>query len=672
MRVNLRATTIVTQVMTALRSSVHEVQDGVRLLRPDPDIPYRDGAEDRVWEIVRAASDITSDSTEMLKAAKGWSEQYHVHPARANILRALDLPSEAAVLEIGSGCGPITRYLGETGAQIDAVEPVLPRARVGRERTRDLNNVEVFCGNLEDVPADAAYDLVVVVGVLEYVAHGSPEPEGYLDFLAACRMRLKPGGSLVLAIENKLGVKYLTGTGEDHSGRIFDSLEDYPRGTPARTFAPSALLDLVRASGFTPKLLSVFPDYKHTRVVFDAERLAHAAPDLVENLPTFPSRYAGTRSLRLASESRVWKELARAGVAAHFANSLLVIGGTDESPALWPEARLATYFSINRRKEYVAATEVVERAGEVWFDRTYSPAPGPLITDGMTSWRYVAGTSFLEAYASRDEPGRRALLRSWLDLVATTDGDVVSLDAIPTNLIVSGDEVELIDSEFHDRAPVERVIHRGLFWLAVHLARSTNPERWAPAGTIGQLMQQLAELAQVPVDDEAVEAFLASEGAFQIALSTHYLGADASTDARTHLRKIYDTDIWDVPLGRRLHHEFDNLVKAQATLRTHYDAAINQRTELRTALDRAVEQRRLMQRKLDQTMVQNDEQVDQLASQRQRLAELRRELKASRADLKRARGQLEEIRRSRAHQTAETVRRGVRKIRRLARRRTAP
>ena len=157
---------------TPVRREHHEVQDGVRLLRPDPDISYRDGAEERLWEIVHQASDKSSGSIEMLESAEGWAEQYHTHPARANILRAVDIPRDAKVLEIGAGCGPITRYLGETAAVVDAVEPVVARARVARERTRDLRNVEVFAGQLEDLPALPTYDFVVVIGVLEYVGAG--------------------------------------------------------------------------------------------------------------------------------------------------------------------------------------------------------------------------------------------------------------------------------------------------------------------------------------------------------------------------------------------------------------------------------------------------------------------------------------------------------------------
>src|SRR5690606_28550559 len=111
--------------------------------------------------------------------ATTWAERYHLDPARANIVRALDLPADARVLEIGAGCGAITRYLGETCAVVDALEPVPSRARAIMERTRDLPGVKVFIGHLDDVPDVPSYDVIVVIGVLEYVGEGSLDDRPY-------------------------------------------------------------------------------------------------------------------------------------------------------------------------------------------------------------------------------------------------------------------------------------------------------------------------------------------------------------------------------------------------------------------------------------------------------------------------------------------------------------
>jgi SAM-dependent methyltransferase len=622
---------------TPLRRGQHETVDGVRLLRPNPDIPYRDGAEERILDLVRQTEDVSSDSTDILELASGWVEEYHTHPARANVLRAFDIPADARVLEIGAGCGPITRYLGETAAVVDSVEPVLPRARVARERTRDLPNVQVFAGNFEDVPDEPAYDVVVIVGVLEYVASGAADEAPYLAFLGEARRRLRPGGSLLLAIENKLGVKYLTGTGEDHSGRIFDSIEDYPRGAPARTFSATALCSLVERAGFTPSLLGAFPDYKNTRVVFEPDRLGEAAPTLLEDLPIFPSRYAGTRSLPLADEGRVWAQLVRDGLARHFPNSFVVVGSTEQPSTLWPADRGARYFSHNRRRPYAAATTVRIDAGQVHFERSYSPEPGALIADGMTSWNYIAGSSFKEAFIAAGEDGRRALLARWRDLVeARSTAARVPLDAIPGNILIDEDgELRLIDNEFHGDDSVQFVIDRGLYWFAQSLARSTAPETWPEGATVRDVVTYLFGLLDLELTGPRLESLLTGEARLQATVTTSFIGPNTLPTLNRHLHELLDQSLWDGPLGHRLHDRYDQEVAANAQLNAELAG-------LRAVIDR--------QRTTIKTL------RERVARLRGRLEKSNARLTDVRTKLDRARDDLREIRASRYHRLASSLR----------------
>src|SRR5690606_20406331 len=156
-------------------------------------------------------------------------------------------------------------------------EPMPDRARVARARSRDLPSVEVFVGTIEDVPREAVYDVVVVVGVLEYVGQGAAAPEPYAAFLRRCHDLLVDGGTLVLAIENPLGVKYLAGAVEDHTNRPFDSLEGYLLESPARTFTRRTLDAMLRTAGLAPSFYSAFPDYKLPRVVMADDLFEHAA-----------------------------------------------------------------------------------------------------------------------------------------------------------------------------------------------------------------------------------------------------------------------------------------------------------------------------------------------------------------------------------------------------------
>src|SRR5204863_10202573 len=94
----------------------------------------------------------------------------------------------------------------------------LARARVAASRCRDLDNVVVLCDNFEAVDIAQRFDLVTLIGVLEYsrLYVGGDDPVQAM--LGKARARLAPGGRLVLAIENQLGAKYLAGAPEDHLG----------------------------------------------------------------------------------------------------------------------------------------------------------------------------------------------------------------------------------------------------------------------------------------------------------------------------------------------------------------------------------------------------------------------------------------------------------------------
>src|SRR4051812_5352430 len=292
---------------TPLRGLDVPIVDGCRVLS-DADLGYADGAEERLLEIVRSASDLSSSSQELAGAATDWGTTYSLVPTRANVVRCLDLPADAKVLEIGCGCGPITRYLGEQCALVDSIEPMPARAAVARARTRDLPSVEVYVGARADVPPVPTYDVVVVIGVLEYVGNGALAAEPYLTFLRQCHAVLKEGGTLVVAIENPLGVKYISGAVEDHTNRPFDSLEGYALESPARTFPRRTLEQMLAEVGFGSEVLGAFPDYKLPRAVM-SDALFRTSDQLVEGLPRFPSPDYLVPRLNLSDESLTWSTL---------------------------------------------------------------------------------------------------------------------------------------------------------------------------------------------------------------------------------------------------------------------------------------------------------------------------------------------------------------------------
>jgi protein-L-isoaspartate O-methyltransferase len=111
-------------------------QSGRFFVAPDnpSTIDYQDKGEDYVLQALENTADITSTSKELESKIKDWPSNYHFSAKRANIFRALDfLNPDSKVLELGAGCGAITRFLGEKFTEVHAVEGNPYRANIARE-----------------------------------------------------------------------------------------------------------------------------------------------------------------------------------------------------------------------------------------------------------------------------------------------------------------------------------------------------------------------------------------------------------------------------------------------------------------------------------------------------------------------------------------------------------
>mgnify|MGYP000703694515 FL=1 len=141
------------------------------------------------------------------------------------------------MLEIGAGCGAITGALAKKANSVTCVELSKRRSTINATRNKEFDNIEIFVGNFQTVEKDLGqFDVITLIGVLEYAQYYISSKKPYEEFLKIVLKHLKPNGKLILAIENKLGMKYWAGCKEDHNGGYFESIENYPNNKGVRTF----------------------------------------------------------------------------------------------------------------------------------------------------------------------------------------------------------------------------------------------------------------------------------------------------------------------------------------------------------------------------------------------------------------------------------------------------
>jgi SAM-dependent methyltransferase len=221
---------------------------------------YSDGdVEEDILSFVTSGKDLE----EIVRHDDRWAILYHLDGRRRNILEWFPFEKGASLLEIGAGCGALTGLFCEKVKNVTAIEMSPRRAKIIAARYPRSSNLTVFAGSFEDVPLEEKFDYVTLIGVLEYAGRYRRGSAPYVDMLKRAAEALRPGGTLIIALENRFGLKYWAGAPEDHSGKLFQGLEGYPGEEGYRTFGREELIDLLRSSGFGDlDFYYPYPDYK--------------------------------------------------------------------------------------------------------------------------------------------------------------------------------------------------------------------------------------------------------------------------------------------------------------------------------------------------------------------------------------------------------------------------
>lgn len=308
---------------------------------------YSDGAiENELLGIVRNAARVEYPS--IIESKSSWPILYHLSPLRANIVDWLPIDKTAKVLEVGSGCGAITETLSRKAGEVVCVELSARRSHINAYRNQDSDNITIHVGNFSDIepslPAD--FDYVCLIGAFEYGQSYIATQTPYEDFLKIMLRHVKEGGRLVIAIENRFGLKYFAGCKEDHLGTYFSGLEGYPEGGSARTFTRAGLQKILAACGVTEySFYYPYPDYKFPTAIYSDKRLPHAG-ELTDNIRNFDRD-----RMVLFNEKYVFDTVIKDGMFPEFSNSYLVVIGKE------PDISYVKY-SNDRREDYAIRTQM--------------------------------------------------------------------------------------------------------------------------------------------------------------------------------------------------------------------------------------------------------------------------------------------------------------------------
>lgn len=384
---------------------------------PSNDVIYSDGDIEK--ELLQYSK---SDDYDWYHDGR-WPVVYHMSHLRHNILNWFPFKPNCSILEIGAGCGALTGLLCQRAASVVAVELTKRRGEVNFQRHKHYDNLEIVICDFQSIPDDWKFDYIIVNGVLEYAAYMIESNHPYEDFLTISAEHLNDKGRILLAIENRLGLKYFSGAKEDHTGKYFSGINGYVDGEKVRTFSKEELCEQIsKANLHALKFYYPYPDYKFPAEIFTDNTINSLTP----SVPNYPMDMSRTQ---LFDERIAYQSLMKLNIMDKFSNSFLVeiSSNSNETPAdisyvklsanRKVDFRICTYFDANIQRVYKRAlsprgeehlVNMKRYGGFNYFNDRIKNIPCNKENEGL-SYEFITGVSLedtlIDAYrkGSQDE-----------------------------------------------------------------------------------------------------------------------------------------------------------------------------------------------------------------------------------------------------------------------------
>lgn len=449
---------------------------------------YSDGEiENDIIEYLKRGT----DSEQILSIDNRWPVMYHLSPIRQNIIRWYPFKPGASVLEVGAGMGALTGVLCDSCSSVTAVELSKRRCEAIALRHGHRDNLEVYVGNLSDIHFDRKFDYITLIGVLEYAGSFTDGNEPYISFLKTVKELLKPDGHLLIAIENRFGMKYWCGALEDHIGKPFVGINGYSDVSNVKTFSKTALTRMLTTVGFQNiDYYYPAPDYKFPSCI-----VADGNFKMYKKIWKQRSIY-DKGSIFTVDESKVAQFLLENQLTDIFANSFFIDCSNDANNSTQVEYASFT----NERKQEYRHYVTIDSQGVV-TKRTWSDKGNKhlkKIHDNNTVLKNlglktidekILGNSIYSEYCNyelfdeylfklvekRDIEGIKDALITYRNVLEKMPKDNVLIDLIPTNCFYHNGEIIIFDQEWNlQNVGVDFVIYRAVNYFYNEYPSASN------------------------------------------------------------------------------------------------------------------------------------------------------------------------------------------------------
>lgn len=180
----------------------------------------------------------------------------------------------------------------------------------------DLKQSSIITGE----KIEGQYDYITLIGTYAYAPLIIKKENPYVELLKILKQYLKENGKILLAIDNRMGIKYFSGAKSEYYSRLFEGLETKINQTKPNLLLKQELENFIKEAGFENyKFYYPLPDYTNTSSIFTDDFL----PKSNHSKIVYPLNYEIDSNV-VFNEINVIKQICDMGEFTKFTNSYFV------------------------------------------------------------------------------------------------------------------------------------------------------------------------------------------------------------------------------------------------------------------------------------------------------------------------------------------------------------
>ena len=264
-----------------------------------------------------------NDINDLVKENNNFYYHYFLSPKRHNLFNWYPFKKNASLLEIGADYGQLTGLFTQKTNHVVVVEDNEFKLNVISKR---FNEIDTFFSYFDNINVSEKFDYIILCNIFEYAKSFYSSKTPYIDYLKYLKNFLNEDGVILLALSNKLGLKYFSGFKEEHTNEYFSSINGYDKYDFVETFSKSELIKIIKNAGFSNyKFFYPFPDHEFPEIIHTNK--------YINKMPytKVPEYYLGRK--HLFNDEKLNVSISDENLLEYFSNSFLVeIRNSDYKP----------------------------------------------------------------------------------------------------------------------------------------------------------------------------------------------------------------------------------------------------------------------------------------------------------------------------------------------------